>query len=81
MVKLSTICGFTEGVSVDVLYLEINDVLEYNLPSVQSDFTLQSRSDDIFMWKNRNWTELQIGAQKYDKAKFISSQCEKYNLW
>ena len=54
MVKLSTICGFTEGVSVDVLYLEINDVLEYNLPSVQSDFTLQSRSDDIFMWKNRN---------------------------
>ena len=49
MVKLSTICGFTEGVSVDVLYLEINDVLEYN--------------------------------QKYDKAKFISSQCEKYNLW
>ena len=53
MVKLSTICGFTEGVSVDVLYFEINDVLEYNLPYVQSDFKLQSSSDNIFMWKNR----------------------------
>ena len=28
--KLSTLCGFTKGVSVDVLYLKINDVLEYN---------------------------------------------------
>ena len=36
--KLSTLCGFTKGVSVDVLYLKINDVLEYNPPYVQSDF-------------------------------------------
>ena len=31
--------GFTKGVSMDVSYLKINDVLEYNLPYVQSDFT------------------------------------------
>ena len=30
--------GFLKGVSEDVLYLQINDVLEYNLPYVQSDF-------------------------------------------
>ena len=39
MAKLSTLPGFTKGVSVDVLYLLINDVLEYNLPYMQSDFT------------------------------------------
>ena len=39
MAKLSKSCGFTKRVSVDVLYLKINDVLEYNLPFVQSDFT------------------------------------------
>ena len=31
-------CGFTKGENVDVLYLKINDVLEYNPPYVQSDF-------------------------------------------
>ena len=30
--------GFTKGISVDVSYLLINDVLEYNPPYVQSDF-------------------------------------------
>ena len=30
--------GFIKGVSVDVLYLKINDAVEYNLPYVQSDF-------------------------------------------
>ena len=29
---------FYKAVSVDVLYLKINDVLEYNMPYVQSDF-------------------------------------------
>ena len=40
MAKLSMSGGFTNGggVSVDVLYLKINDVLEYNLPYVQSNF-------------------------------------------
>ena len=37
--KLSMLHGFTKGVSMDVSYLKINDVLEYNLPYVQSDFT------------------------------------------
>ena len=37
--------GFTKGVSVDVLYLQINDVLEYNLPYVQSG------SDDKFLFR------------------------------
>ena len=39
MAKLSKSCGFTKRVSVDVLYLKINDVLEYNLPYMQSNFT------------------------------------------
>ena len=39
MAKLSTSYGFTKGVSVDVLYLEIEDVLEYNLLYMHSDFT------------------------------------------
>ena len=30
--------GFKKGVSVDVLYLKINYILEYNLPYMQSDF-------------------------------------------
>ena len=30
------ICGFTEGVSVDVLYFKINDFFEVNLPYGQS---------------------------------------------
>ena len=34
--KLSMVCCFTKRVSVDVLYLEINDNLEYNPPYVQS---------------------------------------------
>ena len=34
--------GFIKGVSVDVLYLQLNDVLEYNLPYVQSDFMCNS---------------------------------------
>ena len=36
MAKLSSMCGCTKGVSVDILYIEINDVLEYNPPYVQS---------------------------------------------
>ena len=32
-------CGFINRISVDVSYLLINDVLEYNLPYMQSDFT------------------------------------------
>ena len=32
-------CGFIKGVSVDVSYLYINDILKYNLPYVQSNFT------------------------------------------
>ena len=39
MAKLTMTRGFTKGVSVDVLYLQINDFLEYNLPNVQSNFT------------------------------------------
>ena len=39
MAKLTMTRGFTKGVSVDVLYLKINDILEYNLPYTQSDFT------------------------------------------
>ena len=39
MAELSMSRGFTKGVSVDVLYLLINDVLEYNLPYVQSHLT------------------------------------------
>ena len=31
--------GFTKGVSVDASYLKINDILEYNLPYMQSNFT------------------------------------------
>ena len=42
MAKLSTARGFTKGVSVDVLYLKINDILEYNPPYMQSDFTCNS---------------------------------------
>ena len=38
MAKLSVLLGFTKWVSMDVLYLKINDVLEYNLPYVQSNF-------------------------------------------
>ena len=38
MAKLSTLQGFTKGVSVDVSYLYINDVLEYHLPYVESNF-------------------------------------------
>ena len=30
---------FKKGESVDVSYLKINDILEYNLPYVESDFT------------------------------------------
>ena len=40
--KLSTLCGFTKGVNVDVLNLSINDILEYNPPYVQSDFMCNS---------------------------------------
>ena len=39
MAKLSTSCGFTKGVSVDVLYLKTKDILEYNPPYLQSNFT------------------------------------------
>ena len=39
MAKLSMLHGFTKGISVDVSYLKINDVLDYNLPFVQSNFT------------------------------------------
>ena len=38
MAKLSFSYGFTKGVSVDVLYLKINDIVEYNPPYIQSDF-------------------------------------------
>ena len=31
-------CGFTKGVSVDVLYLKINAFFEVNLPYGQYDF-------------------------------------------
>ena len=34
--KLSKAHGFTKGVSVDALYLLINDIFEANLPYVQS---------------------------------------------
>ena len=37
MAKLSTACGFTKGVGVDVWYLYINYILEDNPPYVQSD--------------------------------------------
>ena len=33
------LCGFTKRVSVDVSYLYMNDILEYNPPYAQSDFT------------------------------------------
>jgi len=36
MAKLSTLHGFTKDVSVDVLCSWINDILEYNLPYMQS---------------------------------------------
>ena len=39
MAKLSMSLGFINGVSVDVLYLYINDVLVYNQPCVQLNFT------------------------------------------
>ena len=40
MAKLSTTMhGFTKGVSVDGSYLQINDILEFNLPYMQSDFS------------------------------------------
>ena len=32
--------GFTQGVSVDVLYLYINEFFEVNLPYGQSNFTV-----------------------------------------
>ena len=44
--KLSMLCGFTKGVSVDVLKFLINNILENNLPYVQSG------SDDFF-WGGR----------------------------
>ena len=31
--------GFIKGVSMDVSYLKIDDVLAYNLPYMQSNFT------------------------------------------
>ena len=37
--KLSTLHGFTKGVSVNVSSLKVNGILEYNLLYVQSDFT------------------------------------------
>ena len=40
--KLSMLCGFTKAVSVDILYLQINDILEYNPLYVQSNFTCNS---------------------------------------
>ena len=36
MAKLSRACGFTKRVSVDVSYLQINDILDENLPYMQS---------------------------------------------
>ena len=51
--KLSTLCGFTKGVSMDILYLLTNDILEYNLPNVQSNFMwnlgLTKTSPHIFL--------------------------------
>ena len=41
--KLSMLCGFTKGVSVDVLNFLINNILENNLPYVQSG------SDEFFL--------------------------------
>ena len=42
-------CGFTKGVSVDVLYLEINDFFELNLPYSQSDFMVNSGSHKFYV--------------------------------
>ena len=47
MAKLTMTRGFTKGVSVDVLYLKINDFLEYNLPYVQS-------GSDTLEWHAQN---------------------------
>ena len=52
MAKLRTLHGFTKGVSVDALYLKINDVLEYNLPYEQSDFMCNPG----LMIKQRKWS-------------------------
>ena len=38
MAKLSMLRGFTKGVSVYVSFLEINDIIGYNLPYMQTDF-------------------------------------------
>ena len=56
---------FTKGVSVDVSYLKINDVLEYNPPYMESDFTCNQGPAEIFshcpwsskrnIFKNKIW--------------------------
>ena len=49
--KLGMSSGFTKGVSVDVLYLKINYLLEYNLPYMQSDFMHNLSLTNIFcLW-------------------------------
>ena len=47
--KLSTLHGFTKGVSVDLSCLYKNDVLEYNSPYMQSDFTCNLGPREISM--------------------------------
>ena len=47
--KLSTLRGLTKGVSVDLSCLYKNDVLEYNSPYMQSDFTCNLGPREISM--------------------------------
>ena len=53
MNRLSKARDFSQGVSVDVLYLKINDTLEYNLPYVQSGcWHCQSNTSKFYLGDN-----------------------------
>ena len=56
--------GFIKKVSVDVLYLKINDVLEYNLPYVQSYFTCNLGAM-LENWQGFCWTRNKAVGSSY----------------
>ena len=64
MAKLSVLLGFTKWVSMDVLYLKINDVLEYNLPYVQSYFTCNLGAM-LENWQGFCWTRNKAVGSSY----------------
>ena len=50
--------GFIKGVSVDVSYLLINDILEYNPPYIQSDFTCNPGPTSFFIMQTVSFLQV-----------------------